>query len=245
MRKNLCNRRHLVRAIVWAVMKNRRNYYRILQVQPDAAPEIIHASYRAMMRELKLHPDLGGSASEASLLNEAYETLGNAQRRAAYDEKLFLQFTKRTLSQTQHPISPVLCPICRRPLSQSQNTKGICANCRTPLQSERVQKSEKSDKRSIERSKSSEPILFYSKWPGTPGKGKTIDFSPKGMRFICNEKLKPQTILKISSKLFEASGVVTNLSEEISNGRLYYVVGIYFQAVHFAESRGTFLSTSG
>ena len=90
-----------------------------------------------------------------------------------------------------------------------------------------------------------EPILFYSKWPGTPGQGKTIDFSPKGMRFICNEKLKPQTILKISSKLFEASGVVTNLSEEISNGRRYYVVGIYFQAVHFAESRGTFLSTSG
>jgi predicted transcriptional regulator len=34
-------------------MKNRRNYYRILQVQPDAPVEIIRASYRTMMRELK------------------------------------------------------------------------------------------------------------------------------------------------------------------------------------------------
>ena len=40
-------------------MENRRNYYRILQVQPDAPVEVIKASYRALMRELRLHPDLG------------------------------------------------------------------------------------------------------------------------------------------------------------------------------------------
>lgn len=34
-------------------MMNRRNYYRILQVQPDAPPEIIRASYRTLMKELK------------------------------------------------------------------------------------------------------------------------------------------------------------------------------------------------
>lgn len=39
---------------------NRRNYYRILHVQPDAPLEIIRASYRAMMGPLKMHPDMGG-----------------------------------------------------------------------------------------------------------------------------------------------------------------------------------------
>ena len=70
-------------------MKNRRNYYRVLQLQPDAPPEIIHASYRAIMRELRRHPDLGGSTSDAAILNEAYETLSDPVRRAAYDEELF------------------------------------------------------------------------------------------------------------------------------------------------------------
>ena len=65
-------------------MRNRRNYYRILQVQPDAPVEIIRASYRTLMLELKRHPDLGGSNSDASVLNEAYEVLANPERRAAY-----------------------------------------------------------------------------------------------------------------------------------------------------------------
>ena len=71
-----------------------------------------------------------------------------------------------------------------------------------------------------------------------------IDFSPKGMRFICNEKISPETVLKISCKLFEASGMVANMSEEISEGQKCYAIGISFIAVRFADSRGTFLSTS-
>ena len=50
--------------------------------------EIIRASYRTLMRELKNHPDLGGSTSEASILNEAYETLSDPKLRAAYDKKI-------------------------------------------------------------------------------------------------------------------------------------------------------------
>ena len=71
-----------------------------------------------------------------------------------------------------------------------------------------------------------------------------IDFSPKGMRFICNEKLAPQTVLKISSELFEASGTVTNSSQEVYDGKKCYAVGVCFLAVRFEESRGTFFSTS-
>jgi hypothetical protein len=71
-----------------------------------------------------------------------------------------------------------------------------------------------------------------------------VDCSPKGMRFICEEKLVPKTALKISSRFFEASGVITNSQEKISGGRKQYVVGVCFMAVNFTDSRGNLLSTS-
>jgi DnaJ-class molecular chaperone len=66
-------------------MKNRRNYYRILHVQPDAPREVIRSSYRAMMQGLRMHPDLGGDDGNAALINEAYAVLTDPGQRAAYD----------------------------------------------------------------------------------------------------------------------------------------------------------------
>jgi hypothetical protein len=222
-------------------MKNRRNYYRILQVQPDAPPEIIRASYRTMMLELKMHPDVGGSSSEAAMLNEAYETLIDPQRRTAYDERLFLEFTKQT--QSRRPTVPVLCPVCKRALQRKPEPGELCTACRTPLPAAKSEESPRSQ-RALERTRSSEQVSFYPSWPGQPLQGKMIDFSPKGMRFICTEKIAPRTVLKISSRLFEASGTVTNVSQEISGKELCYAVGICFLAVNFTESKGTFFSTS-
>lgn len=69
-------------------MKQRRNYYQILYVQPDAPQEIIRTSYHTLMRELKKHPDLGGDNGRAAVINEAYETLCDGVNRAKYDDKL-------------------------------------------------------------------------------------------------------------------------------------------------------------
>ena len=63
----------------------RRDYYRLLQVDPEAHPEILRAAYRTLLRVLRKHPDLGGDEAQARLLIEAYETLSNPQRRAAYN----------------------------------------------------------------------------------------------------------------------------------------------------------------
>jgi curved DNA-binding protein CbpA len=225
-------------------MKNRRNYYRILQVQPDAPNEVIHASYRAMMRDLKKHPDLGGSTYEAAILNEAFEVLGDPEKRADYDMELFLKFTKQMNSRTLSPIAPIICPVCRRPLSRRPEAGEMCSTCRTPLQSDEAPLSLPSNKRLLERVKSSELVEFYDSWPGKPRKGKMIDFSPKGLRFLSAERLAPRTVLKISSRLFEASGAVTNVSQEGTEEKPLYAVGICFLAVHFTDTRGTFLSTS-
>src|SRR5215831_10412149 len=69
-------------------MNNRRNYYRILHVQPDAPAEVIRTSYRTLMQRLKMHPDLGGEHWTAALLNEAFATLISPEKRASYDRKV-------------------------------------------------------------------------------------------------------------------------------------------------------------
>ncbi len=62
-----------------------RIYYDVLHVSRDAPVEIIRSSYRTLMQRLKKHPDLGGDAATAALINEDYAVLTNVERRAEYD----------------------------------------------------------------------------------------------------------------------------------------------------------------
>ena len=81
------------------MVNNRRNHYRMLFVQPDAPFEVIRANYRTLMRKLKLHPDLGGEHWNAVYVNEAYATLEDPVRRAAYDLELLKRYDIATLSR--------------------------------------------------------------------------------------------------------------------------------------------------
>ncbi len=78
-------------------MQNKRNYYRILHVQPDAPVELIRTSYRTIMQKLKKHPDLGGDEWDAAVINEAYSVLCDDKLRAAYDKRLLRE---RTMADT-------------------------------------------------------------------------------------------------------------------------------------------------
>jgi curved DNA-binding protein CbpA len=57
--------------------------YAVLQVARDAEPEVIRAAFRALAR--KHHPDFGGDPRRMAALNEAWNVLGNRDRRAAHD----------------------------------------------------------------------------------------------------------------------------------------------------------------
>jgi curved DNA-binding protein CbpA len=61
------------------------DHYRVLQVDPEADPEVIQAAYRVLAR--KLHPDLTGDDSAMKRLNKAWDAVRDPKRRAAFDEE--------------------------------------------------------------------------------------------------------------------------------------------------------------
>lgn len=80
-------------------MIERRNFYRILHVQPDASMVVIRENYRILVQRLKMRPDLRHSDWNEELLDHAYDTLGDPARRAVYDRELLKHYHIHTLSQ--------------------------------------------------------------------------------------------------------------------------------------------------
>jgi curved DNA-binding protein CbpA len=63
------------------------DHYKVLQVDPDADPDVIQAAYRALAR--KYHPDVAGSGQadgRMTAINAAWQVLRHAEKRAAFDE---------------------------------------------------------------------------------------------------------------------------------------------------------------
>jgi curved DNA-binding protein CbpA len=66
-----------------------KNYYRILQIDPSADPDVISAAYKRL--SLKYHPDTNQSPDanqRMQEINEAYRVLSDPAQRARYDEIL-------------------------------------------------------------------------------------------------------------------------------------------------------------
>lgn len=83
------------------------NYYEILGVSPRSESEVIDAAYRAMMK--KYHPDtFAGDSAEAGrkakLLNEAYATLRDKNKRSVYDQAKTVSSENQT-TRSQPPRS--------------------------------------------------------------------------------------------------------------------------------------------
>ena len=68
-----------------------KDYYKILQIDPDASLEVMNNAYRALVKQY--HPDLYHSQRKTMMnekmreINEAYQVLSNATSRADYDRK--------------------------------------------------------------------------------------------------------------------------------------------------------------
>jgi curved DNA-binding protein CbpA len=76
--------------------------YRVLQVIPDAEPEVIRAAYRALAR--KYHPDVGGCEAQMAMLNAAWETLRDRGERARYDRHRRTAAAAQTTQAERHGV---------------------------------------------------------------------------------------------------------------------------------------------
>jgi len=66
------------------------NYYEILEVSPNASPEVLRAAYKSLIQ--RYHPDRNPgnrqAAERSQAVVQAYQVLSDAGRRAAYDFEL-------------------------------------------------------------------------------------------------------------------------------------------------------------
>ena len=256
---------------------NRRNYYRLLQVQPDASVEVIKASHRALMRTLKYHPDLGGDHRDAALINAAYAALSNAQTRKRYDReqrelKRHVGSTARASSgrpnATHSPPTPPhsngrpspsrpgpaesvhradrpstnlqTCEFCKTENSGSaQRASEVCSGCGGPrwridangadvTQHTRQRIAHQTDIQYRVDTRKLDSI-----------RGRVVDLSPTGLRFVSGRRLTPGCVIKIDSPTLSTIARVIRSSADATTES--FSTGVRFLTLKL-EPRGMFVS---
>ncbi len=80
-----------------------KDYYKILQITPDASIELIDASYRVLLDKYQPNKNIGfvkEAEARCAEIQEAYDVLSNPQKRTAYDAFYISQ--KQTSAPTEH-----------------------------------------------------------------------------------------------------------------------------------------------
>lgn len=234
-----------------------RNYYEVLHVSRDAPLEIIRGSYRTLMQQLRNHPDLGGDAATAALINEAYAVLTDPTRRAEYDALLDVLshvasgMPERFAEPSAAPAgSRVLdlsreCIFCETPHGYGAviEIETSCETCGSPLSAAENRRIESSDKRAVERIDKRRQITFYTRWPQEQGfAGHTEDISLNGLRFVTKEELAEGQHIKIVSEVVEAVAHVTHRVYERHGWTTWCIAGVSFVTLRFVRSVGGFVS---
>lgn len=247
-------------------MKNRRNYYRILHVQPDAPTEVIKSSYRTLMLRLKQHPDLGGDYWNSQLIIEAKNILTDPKKRSQYDRELQLSRSKAALSERFHyqqqdnsarkddpgerknTEKKPCCVFCKKPHNQGALPEpgAKCSQCGSPMNPVQKIGSKKSDHRSVTRIKNKAGITFYTHWPQKRGyQGQVRDLSPHGMQFLAHQLIPDNQVIRIQNSLLHATARVVSCSKlhHSEPGKPdCHVIGTEFCTLQFQQESGTFVS---
>lgn len=132
-------------------MPEQKNHYQILQVDPEAEPEVIAAAYKRLAQ--KYHPDANKSPEATrrmQAINAAYDTLSDPLVRQRYDQAI-----NRSLARPGPPPSPPAAP------ARTDQT--------APARSERAQ-------RARQRSRRARPHSAHSGTDSVLGCGSIIIF---------------------------------------------------------------------
>lgn len=235
------------------------NYYDILHVQPSAPPAIIKNAYRAIMLSMKQHPDLGGDTDKAALINQAYETLSDEEKRAEYDQMLveqqhnsnssvtepdsFKQSQNQSNTQPQKPIDEKTgsrCPFCYQ-FNRVPSAELIdCSGCSSPLDPPLSGLSSDKVARSIDRVPKDTAIQILEDSQSQAKIANLRDLSPHGLGFVLDGNLSAQQVVKVACSLFEGLATIAH-KRPIENGQVFY--GAQFLTLRFHSTSGNFIST--
>lgn len=238
-------------------MKNRRNYYRILQIQPDAPQALIRASYRTLMQKLRYHPDLGGDHWNATLVNEAYRVLSDPDTRRKYDQSLgdrLFDLQRRPGDDPRGTPAPannhgkpekaadgLVCPFCQTPNpAADRGNRLFCEECRSPLQAVDIDKFFPPHRRAVGRVELHGNVQYYTAWPQNPHIGRLRNVSPGGLAMSVKQRLRGDEIIKIEAILLSAIGQVVHSRRNPFTGT--HDIGVKLLTASFNCRHGTFLN---
>ena len=241
-------------------MKNRRNYYRILHLKPDAPTAVIKASYRALMHDLEMHPDLGGDHERAAWLNEAFAALSDPVRRAEYHRQLKWKNAWAVEHPAADPLTPPratptaaaptppgpTCVFCGAQCSHASEKRpdATCVTCGSALCPVNRYQDGKRSRRSLDRLQRDMPMKFrraasrQQVWTGT-----TEDISLNGMRFASSIEMAPGERLQVECGFCSAVGVVKSAQRGSGSLSSRWHYGVEFERLLIKRDRGGLFST--
>jgi len=223
---------------------NRRNPYRLLHVQPDAPTEVIRAAYRALIAVH--HPDAGGDAYQAMLLNDAYALLSDPAKRAAFDTRRASRATARQRTSSVVPVELVapparVCPMCRLGLPVRIGRDTRCTRCRAPLAPALAADARAMplDRRNVPRVSKADWAIMHGDWQAEAVDVRLRDLSLDGISMYSGLELPRQHVVRVISASFDVVAIV------VACRRVDRVFTVHAQLLTalFAKSTGGVVST--
>jgi len=230
-------------------MREGPDYYKLLHVQPDAPEEVIKASYRTLMQRLGMHPDLGGDHATAVLLNEAFQTLSDPSRRAAYDRSRAgandpapgtHQAAPRHRHTSDRPGESPFCPFCVTIYQPSQppDPDAACQSCGAPLAAAQQTMPDEHSRRALDRLPRHMALMLVASTARQRSlKGITLDLSPGGMRFLTTVHLMAGDRVLIECAFCSAVGVVRSVHHRAGDPH-EWEIGVQFLTMRVKHQRG-------
>ena len=225
-------------------MINRRNYYRVLHVQPEAPPEVVKAAYRALM--ILHHPDRGGDHAMAVSLNEAYAVLSDTSGRSAYDKQRAARSLRKAApvpqSSTAANIRPqLLCAFCDLGITTAIRADSRCTRCKAPLApTARSDQNKASERRGMLRVSKTDWALLHTDWRADAIDVRMRDLSLDGLSVYSGAALPLHRRVRVVGSAFD---VVADVVQCRRMGNVFTLHGRVLTAL-FSAQPGGFVSTT-
>ena len=213
---------------------NGPDYYRILQIQPDAPAPLIHSSYRTLVRRA-LSDSPGGD--EIARLDAAYAVLSDPQRRAAYD----VQRAGQSRAETGPSATCLFCGAAHG-IDRVFARDDECPRCASPLYPAERHRLEYSGQRILGRIQLRHPISIWPQFHrDTPIAGEMRNLSLNGIGLTSSVLFEVNQVVRVDCADLRAVGRIAH-TEPATKGPHPFSAGLEFVTLLLRSGGGPFSS---